>query len=144
MRKLSSSWILMIASVLSYCLALALPAYFTDISDGFGESGFILLMIGWIDAPIQWLANPLMVMDLAFYVTKKKAPAAIFFTISLFLMLSFLGVHSILCNEAGRTCVILRYGLGYWLWLLSAGCAIAASVAMGASNSVKVDASGAA
>jgi hypothetical protein len=134
-KKFSIASFFLIASVLSYCLALALPAYFTDIRNGFGESGLLLLLVGWIGAPIQWLANPFMVTGFVFYLYKKRVASVIFFTISAFLMLSFLGVHSVLCNEAGRVCQIIKLGLGYWLWLISAGCAIAASATMGTNNS---------
>lgn len=88
-----------------------------------GLRGIWLLLFGWlgfIDCHFSWYANPLYLYAIFFRFSKKLISLRIEL-IALLLSLSFLLYSKILYwgDESGRELDIVRYGWGYYLWILS-------------------------
>ncbi len=114
-------------------LALSLAAFVASLAfeafagERYSRRGYECLLIGWGAMAVNcyaWFANPLLLVAWVLRLTKWRLIAIVFAVLSLLLMLTFLRFDSMLINEAGGTERILRIGLGYWLWIASAGFAI--------------------
>ena len=79
-------------------------------------------------AMFVWLANPIWLVAVMFFIINKKASLILSAT-SLLIMLSFLACSRILSDEAGNYTAITAMGPGYWLWVLSAAVLVIASIA---------------
>lgn len=81
-----------------------------------------------VGATFIWLANPLWLLALIFFVINKKASFVIS-TAALLTMLAFLACGNVInSNESGNYSAIINIGRGYWLWVLSAVVIVLASV----------------
>jgi hypothetical protein len=54
----ASLWLLCIAGSL-FAIACALPSYTMVPANGYWHSGLLALFFGWYQAPLAWVANPL-------------------------------------------------------------------------------------
>jgi hypothetical protein len=116
--------ILLLLSASLFTLSLTQPAF--RITEGdWGNSGFMLLAIGWM-APLGgagaegfvWLANPLYLLS-GFYVLFGKRRAILFSILAALIALSFATWHSVMTSESGATADIIALSSGYYLWLAS-------------------------
>lgn len=101
----------------------------TAWSLGFGE-----LIAGWfaaIDGVKAWYANPLLLVAWITFRSRSPAVSSICTLIALWDMASFQSVHKIVVSEAPTYAQITGYGVGYWIWILSA-------VALLAGNAIRV------
>jgi hypothetical protein len=122
MRKL---WLLM--SIVLFMSSLVFKSYCTATSScaNINFGGLLSLVFGLVGVfmlhfpAFPWLANPLLFVS---WITYKKKPktSLILSILSLLFMLSFLLVDEIISNEAGMKSKVVSYGLGYWLWVMSA------------------------
>jgi hypothetical protein len=87
--------------------------------------GFMGLFFGTY--AISWLANPFLILSW-FLVLKRPKTALGLSLLSLGLALSFLNVTELMVNEGGSYEDISALAPGYWLWVGSISCAIAASL----------------
>ena len=87
-------------------------------------SGLLTVLFGWFGVlmlhvpAFPWLANPILFIAWIFFKKKPKI-SLILCVISFLLMVSFLFVNEIIVNDGSTKGIILSYGLGYWLWILS-------------------------
>ncbi|MCD6543640.1 MAG: hypothetical protein J7K34_03950 [Flavobacteriaceae bacterium] len=110
-------------SIVFYIVALTQKGFCTTA--GQCAIGIMDLLVGWMGVlmlhppAMVWLANP--TLFAAWVFTKKNQRTSfILSVISLLIMLSFLLFDEIIVNESGASSKITAYGLGYWLWVLSA------------------------
>lgn len=95
---------------------------------GWGVLGFGLFGILSAPAGIAWFANPLLVITWLFLFFELTTPALLSAAAALALSASFLWFDHVGVSEGGNVSRITGYGLGYWLWLASAGCAFGAAL----------------
>lgn len=110
-------------SILLFLTALIFPCFDTMAEEGeegegaalllSGFFGFFSTAVGW-----SWLANPALWVAWGYFI-KKPRQSFIASVIAVFFALSFLLFKTIMINEAGGTSSIVRYRIGYWLWLAS-------------------------
>ncbi len=84
--------------------------------------------LGLIYGYFTWLANPMLLLSwIAFF--RRNYPLSLLASVgSILVMLSFLLYDKIVTSEAPNYSLITGYGSGYWLWVASAGCSIAANI----------------
>lgn len=114
-----------------FALSLTQDCYYTNENIRSGLEGWELLLIGWLGifyGYFTWLANPVLLICWIAVVKKRFYFGLILATGSLLIMLSFLFYKSIVTSEAPTYLKIFGYGLGYWLWVASAGCSIIANL----------------
>jgi len=110
-------------SIVFYIVALTQKGFCTTA--GQCAIGIMDLLVGWMGVlmlhppAMVWLANPTLFAAWAF-IKKNQRTSFILSVISLLIMLSFLLFDEIIVNESGASSKITAYGLGYWLWVLSA------------------------
>jgi len=110
-------------SIVLYLVALTQNSFETIV--GPNSKGIMDLLVGWMGVlmlhppAMVWLANPTLVAAWVF-IKKNQRTSFILSVISLVIMLSFLLFDEIIVNESGASSKITAYGLGYWLWVLSA------------------------
>ena len=110
-------------SIVIYIVALTQKGFCTTA--GQCAIGIVDLLVGWMGVfmlhppAMVWLANPTLVAAWVF-IKKNQRTSFILSVISLVIMLSFLLFDEIIVNESGASSKITAYGLGYWLWVLSA------------------------
>ncbi len=110
-------------SIVFYIVALTQKGFCTTA--GQCAIGIMDLLVGWMGVlmlhppAMVWLANPTLFAAWAF-TKKNQRTSFILSVISLLIMLSFLLFDEIIVNESGASSKITAYGLGYWLWVLSA------------------------
>lgn len=111
----------LLTSISFFILSLVNKAYCTE---GACSDSIMVLLLGWLGmfsdpACWPWLANPC--IFLSWWLIKRDSrftPMVIM--ASCLLTLSFLIFGQITDTEAGHQRRILSYGLGYYLWLMSA------------------------
>lgn len=113
-----------ISSILIFGLSLTQNAYTTDFAGGTKTHSLLALLTGWLGiigfqaACLSWLANPLLIATWILQWNQSKY--AVYTSILvLILMISFLFFKKIWVDEAGHYGNIIRYSIGYWLWLAS-------------------------
>ncbi len=115
--------IILTTSIIFFVMSLTQNSFETIV--GPNSKGIMDLLVGWMGVlmlhppAMVWLANP--TLFAAWVFTKKNQRTSfILSVISLLIMLSFLLFDEIIVNESGASSKITAYGLGYWLWVLSA------------------------
>ncbi|WP_413669604.1 hypothetical protein ACEN9X_06395 [Mucilaginibacter sp. Mucisp86] len=108
-------------SILLFLTALIFPCFDTMAEEGEeGEGAAILLsgFFGFFSSAVgwSWLANPALWVSWGYF-TKKPRQSFLASAIAVLFALSFLFFKSIMINEAGGTSTIIKYRIGYWLWL---------------------------
>lgn len=96
---------------------------------GFGE-----LIAGWFaaaDGIKAWWANPLLLVAWLTFRSKSPLVSSLCTVLALWAMLSFLSVHIVPVSEATTYRHVVRYGIGYWIW-------IASGLALLAGNAIRV------
>jgi len=118
-------------SMAIFAVCLTQDGYYIAGDDARAWSPAIgLFFLGWMgmaDHGIAWIANPLMVLAWYFASNSKAGRAFVCSALALPIMTSFLLVKNILSDEGGGMSQVTGYGLGFWLWMVSA-----AVMAMGA------------
>ena len=115
--------IILFLSIILFVIALTQKGFCTTA--GQCAIGIVDLLVGWMGVfmlhppAMVWLANPTLVAAWVF-IKKNQRTSFILSVISLVIMLSFLLFDEIIVNESGASSKITAYGLGYWLWVLSA------------------------
>ena len=113
-----------ILSISIFAVALTQDGFYLDHAPrnawapGWGE-----FAVGWISlfsGTLAWLGNPLLIASWITLFRGRVKLSALLAFFSLLFMLSFLLNKRIVINEAGSESGIAGYGLGYWLWILSA------------------------
>lgn len=110
-------------SILLFLTALIFPCFDTMEEEGEDGEGAALLLSGFFGffsttAGFSWLANPALWMSWSYF-TKKPRQSFIASVIAVLFALSFLLFKTIMVNEAGGTSSVVKYRIGYWLWLAS-------------------------
>lgn len=129
-KRVIMSSVLLLCSVVLFLLSLLFDCVYLE-----GEKpltpGWSLLMTGWLGiiyGYITWLANPLVFVGWIVLLKKDFELALLLSIGAVLIMLSFLFYKSIITSEYPAYSRIVGYGIGYWLWVSSAGCLVAASV----------------
>jgi hypothetical protein len=126
---------LLAASLLAYLAAMPLDAFCTPGTCSEWPS-YSLLFLGWIElyifprAGYVWLANPALMMAWWYIFRGRKLAAVALSLTGLVLSASFLAVPKVMIAELEPPAPLLGFGLGYWLWLASAGTALLAALLM--------------
>jgi hypothetical protein len=116
------------ASLSLFIVCLLPPAFYTSgINPTAWSIGLGLLFIGWI-GDISWYANPLIFIAWIFYKYKIYIISLAFSFLATSFALSFLTTESLVVSTAPHYADIVRYGLGYYLWILSMVSSIIASL----------------
>ena len=76
--------------------------------------GFFGIFIG-ADEAFGWFANPLLFLAWAFI--KNRKVTLMLSLLSTLLALSFLMFDEVVVTEAGHKSAVIKYALGYWLWI---------------------------
>lgn len=111
------------SSIIFFVMSLTQNSFETIV--GPNSKGIMDLLVGWMGVlmlhlpAMVWLANPTLLAAWIF-IKKNQRISFILSVISLLIMLSFLLFDEIIVNESGASSKITAYGLGYWLWVLSA------------------------
>jgi len=119
--KLTSGNILTI-SIILFLISLSQEAYCTTRNcDAYGLSCLLMGFIGFFlgGACLTWLANPFLIISWIILYTKHYKVSLVLSSIAIIIAMSFLFFKEIIVDEAGHYKEITKYGLGYWLWLLS-------------------------
>lgn len=116
--------IVLYTSIVVYIISLTQKSYCTSGGTCEYFSGLLNLIFGWFGVfmlhipAFPWLANLILFGSWSFFKKKLKI-SFILSSLALILMLSFLLVDEIKVNDGSTTSIIISYGLGYWLWVLS-------------------------
>ena len=106
---------------LIYLSSLTMECYLVDGSASIGSFGLIALLLGWLNSnliALIWMANPLLISGLLFFLFSKKSKLALILSsIASVLAISFTQIDEIIKDEAGNVGEITEYLLGYWLWI---------------------------
>lgn len=119
---------LLAASILLFLAAMPLESFCTPTSCSEWPS-YSLLFLGWLElyifprAGYVWLANPALLLAWWYIFKGRKIAAAALSLTALVLAASFLAVSKVMVAELEPPAPLRGYGLGYWLWLASAGTA---------------------
>jgi hypothetical protein len=116
--------ILFAGTILLLLVSFTQPAFYTDNvqKDAWSNSAF-LFFLGWMGmltgsaGALPWLANPVLVIGVIFFLRKKPLPAFILSVIAMAIAASFLLVRTIVVSERPDYAGIAAYKAGYWLWL---------------------------
>ncbi|WP_156777999.1 DUF2189 domain-containing protein [Chlorobium ferrooxidans] len=129
-KRVIMSSVLLLCSVILFLLSLLFDCVYLE-----GEKpltpGWSLLMTGWLGiiyGYISWLANPIVFVGWIVLLKKDFELGLLFSICALLVMLSVLFYKSIITSEYPAYSRIIGYGVGYWLWVSSAGILAAASV----------------
>nr|WP_294943951.1 hypothetical protein [uncultured Mucilaginibacter sp.] len=113
-----------------YLASLTQTGYCTEANcDSIGIGCLVGGIIGVLSggAALTWLANPFIFTS--WFTVYNNPKLSIFASIAAVLIaLSFLLFNQIMKDEAGNYSKITAYGLGYWLWLLSAAIMVAGNL----------------
>ena len=118
----------LLVGALSFTGSLFVPCYYTggyenNVPTLAPTYGIEALLLGWVELPefgySAWLANPLALIAWTLLLAPTRAPSMIAAIMALAVSLSFLSYDTVLVNEAGHAAEVMRYGTGYWLWILS-------------------------
>jgi len=107
-------------SIVLFVASLFFPAFYVHTPDSPWQS-YLLLLTGWLgvmDAHFSWFANPFYLLAIIFSALKRKV-SMYFEAIALLLALSFLLHRTVMVDEGGHSGDVVRYGLGYYLWVLA-------------------------
>jgi hypothetical protein len=111
------------ASVICYIISLCVPAFYfrrDNLTQAcFGLAALISGIFGLLGGYFCWLANPVIIAVWVAARNRKPGVVILGALLACGLCLSFLGLHSILVDEAGNHARIVGLGLGFWLWLLT-------------------------
>ncbi len=119
---------ILIASILVFGRSVFTPCYYTHIYHGQSPIldptfGIEALLFGWVEifdsGYSAWLANPLWLISCILLLARSKMYCRLVAVLALAVSLSFLLYDVVLVNEAGSKSEIIRYGIGYWLWVAS-------------------------
>ena len=127
-------WLTLTISVALFVFSMTQYAYCT-LADKKGDctEALSLLLVGGLGifmgemASISWLANLTLSATWVLIFTAPKF-ALITSVATLLLILMFLTFDNVLINEAGGKSVIVSYGAGYWLWVLSSAFTVVGSI----------------
>lgn len=116
--------ILFALTILLLLVSFTQPAFYTNNvqKDAWSNSAF-LFFLGWMGmltgsaGALPWLANPVLVTGVIFFLRKKPLPACILSVIAMAVAASFLLVRTIVVSERPDYAGIAEYKAGYWLWL---------------------------
>lgn len=119
---MKKSRIILLISIAFFLTALALPAVYRQ--KGSEINGFSCFLLGWLDLygnGISWLANPPLLFSWIFLLFRKPKIAAVSGLISVGFALYYLTEKEITVYEMGSSYkyLIISYGPGYYLWLVS-------------------------
>jgi hypothetical protein len=113
------------ASILLFVACLFGDGYYIAGPDPRGLSpGLALLLLGWFGVfygVFTWLANPALALAWVLFFCKKPWLSLVAAYIALALMLGFLFQTTIVTSEAPTHSRIVGHGVGFWLWVASAG-----------------------
>lgn len=116
MRKIIAFLILCL-----YIASLTMECYLVNDKASIGSFGLIALLLGWLNFDLIgliWLANPLFIISLMFFLFSKKTLLTLILSLTAtILAISFTQVKEIIWSEAGHTGAITGYLAGYWLWI---------------------------
>jgi hypothetical protein len=111
-------------SICIFILALTQKGFYLDhVPRDAWAAGWGEFAVGWLSlfsGTVAWLGNPLLIASWITFFRRKLKWSAVLSFLALLFMLSFLLNKRIVYSEAGNSSKISGYGLGYWLWLLSA------------------------
>jgi len=94
-------------------------------------SGLFLLLFGWFGLLIgyyAWIANPLLLISWFAFLFKKYQIGSLMSIGSVAFVFSFLMINTMPSIETSIKYQITGYGPGYWLWVASAACSVAANL----------------
>ena len=132
--KITSSRALLFASILVYGICQAQPGFYAGSEEPVFGPGIGLLLIGWFaigsGAGFSWLANPVLFLVWSFAWSGKRTVALVAAVVALLLMLSFPMVGWVITSAVGTLHEVTGYGLGYWLWVVSAVLALLSAIAI--------------
>ena len=115
--------IYILAALALYLACLALPSI-TVANSGAPELGGSYLVTGWMGPAAghyEWFANP-SIYAAAYFLVRGQDRAAVFWSVMAALLITYLlGSREITAGDGTMRREILSFGLGYWLWLASAG-----------------------
>jgi len=136
--KTPSPRALLLASILIYCICLTQPGFYVDREEPVFGSGTGLLLIGWFaigsGAGFAWLANPVLFLAWRFVWSGERMASLVAAVVALLLMLAFPMVGWVITSAVGTLYEVTRYGLGYWLWLVSAVLVLLSAITLKVSN----------
>ncbi|MFG6460397.1 hypothetical protein ACG04Q_02360 [Roseateles sp. DXS20W] len=131
-RSLTAAWfrhaprVGLALSVLLFVACLFNDAYgFKSSGTVKGTPAFFVLLVGWygvlVGGNIGWLANPALLGGWLGFIRGKRMLGLISTLLALALMLRYLVDPTVMLDENASQWQFDVYGLGYWLWLASAG-----------------------
>ncbi|MDE3250687.1 MAG: hypothetical protein KGO82_18645 [Bacteroidota bacterium] len=115
-------------SILLFALSLTQKAYCTATQC---SDSIMVLLLGWAGltsgiSGIAWFANPLLIAS--WLMLRRNLTAGMFMSIGAALLaMSFLVFDTVATSESGHTGQVTNYKAGYWLWMGSTFCMLAAS-----------------
>jgi hypothetical protein len=126
-------------SMILFLASLTQDGFYLEGGDLTAWSSMGLLLTGWLGLLVgvpAWLANPALATAwiLALLGPSRRWYAFAFAVLAVGLCASFLIYRDILVDEAGHRHAITAYAPGYWLWLASAGVALAGAFVGVANN----------
>lgn len=119
--------ILVLISVLVFVISLFNECFKANGTECYG---FMALILGWMNVSMSfvcWFANPLYLLAIIMLYVHRVA-AVVISIMAFGLAISFHFINQVLVNEAGTITKIDSLSIGYWLWLLSIGIIIFASI----------------
>lgn len=114
----------LIASVVVFVVCLQNDGYYIEGPQPRAWSdAWTLLLLGWIgigSGTMAWLANPALLLAWVFSLKKRPAPSLLSAIVALAFMVSLLFQQTVVTSEAPTYSRIIGYGIGFWLWIVSA------------------------
>ena len=103
-----------------FIFSLFQNCYFVNNKEhSIGSFGLAALLLGWSEAFVVWLANPILIFSIVFLWKEKINLSLIMASVALIASFSFFLQNSIMINEAGTEGKITGYDTGYWVWISS-------------------------
>ncbi|WP_156778000.1 hypothetical protein [Chlorobium ferrooxidans] len=126
----SIPFIFFVCSVFLYSVSLSQDSIYLEGGQQ-NTSGLFLLLFGWIGLLIgyyAWIANPLLLVSWLSFLFNSYSIGSMASIGSVVFMFSFLMINTMPSIETSIKYQITGYGPGYWLWVASAVCSVAANL----------------
>ena len=121
----------LVLSLLLFAVSLTQAGFYSGDSRTVWGPGWYLFLIGpfgMMDLEFTWFANPLLITAWAGLFLRAKKLSLVSGALCSAMMLGFLLRKKILVDEGGGHALIVGYGVGYWMWILSAFFALLSGV----------------
>ncbi|OGT89257.1 MAG: hypothetical protein A2286_14135 [Gammaproteobacteria bacterium RIFOXYA12_FULL_61_12] len=124
--------LILISSIGMFVFALTQDSYYIDGSNPHAwASAWALFWMGWLGlfyGCFAWIGNPILIASWAIFFEKEYQVGFWASIGAILFMASFLLYKTVVSSEAPSYSVVTGYGLGYWLWVASAGLSAAANL----------------